>query len=77
LLLKGLTNPNTYEPTIGAVSSMCKLLNVSVVDPSGGSGFAFCVMALLPYMLAHYEDANDLCVKSAESIAQVGFCSFY
>ncbi|KAF2356423.1 Cell morphogenesis protein C-terminal [Trinorchestia longiramus] len=29
------------------------------------------VMALLPYMLYHYEDANALCIQAAESIAQV------
>ena len=29
------------------------------------------VIALLPYMVQNYEDANDLCVRSAENIAQV------
>lgn len=29
------------------------------------------VIALLPYMLLNYEDANELCIRSAENIAQV------
>lgn len=29
------------------------------------------VIALLPYMLLHFEDANDVCIRSAENIAQV------
>ena len=29
------------------------------------------VIALLPYMVQHYEDANELCIRSAENIAAV------
>lgn len=29
------------------------------------------VIALLPYMLLNYEDANEICIRSAENIAQV------
>ena len=29
------------------------------------------VIALLPYMVQHYEDANELCIHSAENIAAV------
>lgn len=29
------------------------------------------VIALLPYMLLHYEDANEVCIRSAENIDQV------
>lgn len=29
------------------------------------------VMALLPYMVQNYEDANETCIISAENIAQV------
>merc|ERR1740128_285213 len=36
-----------------------------------GSAFAINVMALLPYMVANYEDATPLCIRSAENIAQV------
>ena len=34
-------------------------------------GFPMNVIALLPYMVQHYEDANDLCILSAENIAVV------
>lgn len=29
------------------------------------------VIALLPYMLLHYEDANEVCIRSAENIDQM------
>ena len=34
-------------------------------------GFPMNVIALLPYMVQHYEDANELCIVSAENIAVV------
>lgn len=42
-----------------------------VVDPSQSIAFPMNVIALLPYMLLNYEDANELCIRSAENIAQV------
>ena len=33
--------------------------------------FPMNVIALLPYMVQHYEDANELCIHSAENIAAV------
>ena len=43
-----------------------------MIDPSASrAGFAMNVIALLPYMLHHYEDANALCIQAAENIAQV------
>ena len=33
--------------------------------------FPMNVIALLPYMVQHYEDANELCIRSAENIAAV------
>ncbi|CAB3359556.1 Hypothetical predicted protein [Cloeon dipterum] len=71
LLLKGCTNPSTYEPTIELLSRFTLLLDLPVVDPSQSLAFPLNVMALLPYLLHHYEDANQLCVQSAENIAQV------
>jgi hypothetical protein len=44
-----------------------------VVDPSQSLAFPMNVVALLPYMLLNYEDANELCIRSAENIAQVSF----
>jgi len=76
LLLKGCTNPNTHEATVAALSKITPLLAAAppaVVDPPGQGGLAFAmnVIALLPYMVLHYENANDLCIRSAEHIAQV------
>ena len=71
LLLKGCTNPNTYEATNKVLSQMTLLLDFAVIDPSKSLAFPMNVIALLPYMVQNYEDANELCVRSAENIAQV------
>jgi hypothetical protein len=47
------------------------LLDFNVVDPSQSLAFPMNVMALLPYMVQNYEDANETCIISAENIAQV------
>ncbi|XP_037086709.1 protein furry-like [Pollicipes pollicipes] len=71
LLLKGCTSPSTFEPALTLLTRFSRLMDVSVVDPSLSSGFPLSVIALLPYMVHHYEDANPLCIQSAENIAQV------
>ncbi|XP_059216177.1 protein furry isoform X3 [Stomoxys calcitrans] len=71
LLLKGCTHTATYEPTITLLSQFAPLLNLPVCDPTQSCAFPMNVIALLPYMLQHYEDANEICIRSAENIAQV------
>ncbi|KAJ8924572.1 hypothetical protein NQ315_000721 [Exocentrus adspersus] len=71
LLLKGCTHPNIYEPVVALLSQLTPLLNFVVVDPSQSIAFPMNVIALLPYMLLNYEDANELCIRAAENIAQV------
>ncbi|KAL3276200.1 hypothetical protein HHI36_020918 [Cryptolaemus montrouzieri] len=71
LLLKGCTHPNIYEPVVALLSQLTLLLNSSVIDPSQNIAFPMNVIALLPYMLLNYEDANELCIRSAENIAQI------
>ncbi|XP_037037722.1 protein furry isoform X7 [Bradysia coprophila] len=71
LLLKGCTHSVTYEPTITLLSQLAPLLSLPVCDPTGTCAFPMNVIALLPYMLLHYEDANEVCIRSAENIAQV------
>ncbi|XP_026316911.1 protein furry isoform X2 [Hyposmocoma kahamanoa] len=70
LLLKGCTHPNTYEPVVGVLADMIPLLELPVIDPTLSLAFPMTVVALLPYMLLHYEDANELCVRAACHIAQ-------
>ncbi|XP_075990401.1 microtubule binding protein furry isoform X7 [Anticarsia gemmatalis] len=70
LLLKGCTHPNTYEPVVGVLVDMIPLLELPVIDPTQSVAFPMTVVALLPYMLLHYEDANELCVRAACHIAQ-------
>lgn len=71
VVLKGCTNSNTYEPTLSLLSQFTPILEIALMDPTMGSAFAINVMALLPYMVANYEDATPLCIRSAENIAQV------
>nr|XP_040229222.2 protein furry isoform X2 [Anopheles coluzzii] len=71
LLLKGCTHSGTYEASIALLSQLTPLLNLPVCDPTQSCAFPMNVIALLPYMLLHYEDANEICIRSAENIAQV------
>ncbi|XP_016844243.1 protein furry isoform X3 [Nasonia vitripennis] len=71
LLLKGCTSPNTYESVVTLLSQFTLLLDLPVVDPTQSLAFPMNVVSLLPYMLLNYEDANELCIRSAENIAQV------
>ncbi|KAI5637017.1 protein furry [Phthorimaea operculella] len=76
LLLKGCTHPNTYEPVVGVLADMIPLLELPVIDPTQSLAFPMTVVALLPYMLLHYEDANELCVRAACHIAQVALLPY-
>ena len=71
LVLKGCTNQNTYEATVALLSRFTLLLDFSVVDPSQSLAFPMNVIALLPYMVQNYEDANELCIESADRIAEI------
>jgi hypothetical protein len=71
LRLQGCTHPNTYEAVVGVLADMIPLLELPVIDPTQALAFPMTVVALLPYMLLHYEDANELCVRAACLIAQV------
>ncbi|KAE8748600.1 furry [Frankliniella occidentalis] len=70
LLLKGSTNPNTYDSVMSLLPQFTLLLDLPVVDPTQSLAFPMNVIAMLPYLLLHYEDANELCIMSAENIAQ-------
>lgn len=56
---------------VGVLADMIPLLELPVIDPTLSLAFPMTVVALLPYMLLHYEDANELCVRAACHIAQV------
>lgn len=71
LLLKGCTYPTTYEATVTLLSQFPPLLSLPVCDPTQSCAFPMNVIALLPYMLLHYEEANEVCIRSAEKIARV------
>lgn len=75
VVLKGCTSSTntTYEATLSVLSQFTPILDLAIMDPTAGSAFAINVMALLPYMVANYEDATALCIRSAENIAQVAY----
>ena len=50
---------------------MTAQLDFTVVDPSQSLGFPMNFIALLPYLVMNYEEANDLCISSADNIARV------
>lgn len=68
---QGCTHPNIYESAVELLSHFTHLLNFVVVDSSQSIAFPMNVIALLPYMLLNYEDANELCIRAADNIAQV------
>lgn len=70
LLLKGCTSPLTYEATIALLHRLTPLLDISIIDPSdAANAFPATVMALLPYMLANYDDPSPLCIEAAGAFA--------
>ena len=81
--MKGCTNPNTYESTIKLLSKFTLLLDFAFIDPSGPQSrlaFPMNVIALLPYMVQNYEDANDVCItryttNSPEYFGEMSFIS--
>ena len=65
LLLKGCTNPGTYEATIQALSRFTTLLDFTVIDPSQvsqeGEKYDFIFDSCLheiPFSIIDYDGAN-------------------
>ncbi|XP_028968950.1 protein furry [Galendromus occidentalis] len=72
ILLKGCTSPTAFDSTVNVLCLLTNHLDIAVVDCSQNSlGFPLHVIALLPYFLANYDDANAECIRAAENIAQV------
>lgn len=47
------------------------VLDFNFVDPTCENGFPLAVMALLPFLLSHYDDPSPLCLRAAQLIAIV------
>ncbi|XP_052797247.1 protein furry-like isoform X3 [Mya arenaria] len=71
LLLKGCTSLVAAESTWQLLTRLTICINSSVIDPSGTHGFPMNVIALLPYLVFHYENPSQLCRDSADHIAQM------
>ncbi|XP_053400043.1 protein furry-like isoform X2 [Mercenaria mercenaria] len=71
LLLKGCTSQITAECTWQLLTRLTVCINSSVVDPTGSHGFPMNVIALLPYLVHHYENPSQLCRDSADHISQI------
>ncbi|XP_015783421.1 protein furry [Tetranychus urticae] len=71
MLLKGCTSTATYQATIYLLHRLTPFLDLSFVDPSENiDSFPFNVFALLPYMLANYDDPNALCIHASKKFAE-------
>lgn len=46
-------------------------LDMSLVDPSGETGFPLTVMAFMPYLLTRYDEPTNVCLEAAQLIAEV------
>lgn len=71
LLLKGLTNAATSEPSLHLLAKLTVFSNVGLVDPSQAAGFALNMLALLPHMLEHFDDPDEFSKTCAQNIVQV------
>lgn len=71
LLLKGLTNAATSEPSLHLLAKLTVFSNVGLVDPSQAAGFALNVLALLPHMLEHFDEPDEFSKTCAQNIVQV------
>lgn len=64
MLLKGCTSVSTFKMTMVLLHKMTPFLEYSFIDPSETTdSFPFNVIAMLPYMLASYDDPNPLCIQ--------------
>ncbi|GAB1608168.1 protein furry-like isoform X4, partial [Argonauta hians] len=71
LLLKGCTSNTLAEPTWLLLSQLTLCINAPVMDPSGALGFPINVIALLPYLIHHYENPSPECREAADRINQM------
>ncbi|XP_014783664.1 protein furry, partial [Octopus bimaculoides] len=71
LLLKGCTSHALAEPTWLLLSQLTLCINAPVMDPSGALGFPINVIALLPYLIHHYENPSSECREAADRISQM------
>ncbi|XP_078684764.1 protein furry homolog-like isoform X1 [Branchiostoma floridae x Branchiostoma belcheri] len=71
LLFKGFTSPLTSELTLQMVAKLTVFSTLPVVDPSEAAGFPLNVLALMPYLINHYDSPDKFCTECAENIAEV------
>eukprot|EP00058_Branchiostoma_floridae_P025945 XP_002611435.1 hypothetical protein BRAFLDRAFT_63933 [Branchiostoma floridae] len=71
LLFKGFTSPLTTELTLQMVAKLTVFSTLPVVDPSEAAGFPLNVLALMPYLINHYDSPDKFCTECAENIAEV------
>lgn len=71
LLLKGCTSHVTADCTWQLLPRLTVCINSSVIDPTGSHGFPMNVIALLPYLVHHYENPSQLCRDAADHISQI------
>ena len=68
LILKGCTSTVAFEATIILLQKVTPMIDHPLMDESRARAFPFSVMALLPYMLANYDEPNDVCIQVRDNL---------
>jgi len=70
---------NGFVQSLAALLRFIPFLDVNFVDPTGEAGYPLAVVALLPYLLLHYDDPTPMCIRAAQLIAEVRdtFCYYW
>ncbi|XP_038055333.1 protein furry homolog-like isoform X2 [Patiria miniata] len=71
LLLKGFTSIVTSDMTLLLVSRLIGHTHLRVVDPTQAGGFPMNIVALLPYLIQHFDRPDTLANEIAYNIGRV------
>ncbi|XP_033646304.1 protein furry homolog-like isoform X1 [Asterias rubens] len=71
LLLKGFTSSVTSDLTLLLVSRLTGCTHLRVIDPTQAAGFPLNIVALLPYLIQHFDLPDKLAMEIAHNIGKV------
>ncbi|XP_033097375.1 protein furry homolog [Anneissia japonica] len=71
LLLKGFTSASTSEATLHLIAKLTVYCHLQVVDPTQAAGFPMNVIAVLPYLIQHFEQPDKFAMEIANNISRM------
>ncbi|XP_071950730.1 protein furry homolog-like isoform X2 [Antedon mediterranea] len=71
LLLKGFTSASTSEATLHLIAKLTVYCHLLVVDPTQAAGFPMNVIAVLPYLIQHFEQPDKFAMEIANNISRM------